>query len=229
MDLYNPLYILYILNGLAGLLLGGFLYREFQDGFMVLFREQVYSLKWVMVILLLSTTLGNLVWLLKVRNLQQDLPLLLLMFSGVVAPFLWRGVVVVVRFLLVDVLMGFLGEVSDSFADLRKDLTGWIENRKIEAIHHHEDAMEKIRQVRLQWSKRKISRTDAVKKIDRLKREQSGKKNPPQEQKRKVKTKVRVRKKGPPRKRGAKPEQQKMPELMSGFVDKVIRRNDDKK
>jgi hypothetical protein len=98
------------------------------------------------------------------------------MFSGVVAPFLWRGVVVVVRFLLVDVLMGFLGEVSDSFADLRKDLNGWIENRKIEAIHHHEDAMEKIRQVRLQWSKRKISRTDAVKKIDRLKREQSGKK-----------------------------------------------------
>lgn len=86
------LYLLYGLNGLVGLMLGSFLYREYHEGFMVVVRERVLSLKWFVVALLLLVVALNLFWLIKVRKLDQDIILLLLMFSGMVAPFLWMAI-----------------------------------------------------------------------------------------------------------------------------------------
>jgi hypothetical protein len=200
------LYLLYALNGLAGALLGGFLYREYQEGFMVLVRERVISLKWLVVLLLLLVVALNLFWLLKVRGLNGDWLLLLLMFSGMVAPFLWVAALAVGRFLLLDVLMGFLGEVSDSFSATRQQLQQWLQQRDLAEEHQHDDRMEKIRKVRRQWAKRSISRSDAVEKISRIsKKGGKGRKT--------------TERKGGGRQQ---PAGDSMPGLMSGFIDRLL-------
>ena len=209
-------YLLYGVNGVVGLLLGIFLYREFHEGFLVVIRGQVYSLKWVVIPLLMVAAVVNFYWFYQVRQLHQDLLLLLLIFSGMVAPFLWLALLVVLRFLLVDVFMGFLAEVSDSFSGLRKELEGWLQRRDIEGIYHHDHAMDKIRQVRRQWSERMVSRKDAVKEIRQLK-----KRTPSATVKKKRK-----------RKGGKKPAeygQAGMSDLMSGFMDRIRGEDEHKK
>ena len=170
---------------------------------MVLFRERVFSLKWLVVSLLLSAVALNLFWLLKIRTLESDWILLLLMFSGMVVPFLWMATVAVGRFLLLDVLMGFLGEVSESFSGMRQQLQQWLQQRDLAEEHQHDDKMEKIRKVRHQWSKRAISRKDAVDRISRINR---GKK----------------RKRGTKKRVDQEQQGESMPGLMSGFIDRIL-------
>lgn len=208
-------YLLYGVNGIAGLLLGIFLYREYHEGFMVVIRGQVYPLKWVIIPLLIIASAVNIFWFYQVRQLNQDLLLLLLIFSGMVAPFLWLALVTVLRFLLVDVFMGFLGEVSETFSDLRKDMEEWLQKREIEGIYQHDHRMEKMRHVRRQWSEHVISRKGAVKKITRQKN--GGKATP------------KKRRKGQTKKREGEFGQSGMPELMSGFMDSVIDDKEGKK
>ncbi len=199
------LYLLYGVNSMAGLLLGGFLYREYHEGFMVVVRDKVLSLKWLMVALLLLVVTLNLFWLIRIRKLDQDLILLLLMFSGMAAPFLWMAILAVGRFLLLDVLMGFLGEVSESFSGLRQQLQQWLQQRDLEDEHQHDDNMEKIRKVRRQWSKKAISRKDAVNKISKISKKEKS-------------SRSRRRK----RKQQGSDSGSTMPGLMSGFIDRVL-------
>ncbi len=199
------LYLLYSINVVVGLLLGGFLYREFHEGFMVVIRGRVLSLKWGVVSFLLLGAALNLFWLYKVRALQEDLVLLLLMFSGMVAPFVWMAAVAVGRFLLFDVVMGFLGEVSDSFAGIHQQLQQWLRQHDLEEAHQHDNRMDKIRKVRRRWTSRLISRKEAVSEIAQIK----GK---PTRRKRKRTAQSNAS--------GA--EAESMPGLMSGFVDKVL-------
>lgn len=199
------LYLLYGVNSMAGLLLGGFLYREYHEGFMVVVRDKVLSLKWLMVALLLLVVTLNLFWLIRIRKLDQDLILLLLMFSGMAAPFLWMAILAVGRFLLLDVLMGFLGEVSESFSGLRQQLQQWLQQRDLEDEHQHDDNMEKIRKVRRQWSKKAISRKDAVNKISKISKKEKS-------------SRSRRRK----RKQQGSDSESTMPGLMSGFIDRVL-------
>ena len=171
-DFQSFLYLLYLLNSIVGLLLGLFLYREYHEGFMVLIRDRVFSLRWVVVPLLLLVPSLNLFWLYKIRALSDELVVLLLMFSGLVAPFLWMALTILFRFLLIDVLMGFLGGVSDSFSGFRTALKQQFQQHELKELHQHEDMMEKIRRVRRQWAKRVISRKDAVDEISKIKKKE---------------------------------------------------------
>ncbi len=216
-ELQPFLYLLYLLNGGVGLLLGLFLYREYHEGFMVLIRERVFSLKWVVVPLLLIASLLNIVWFYKIRQLDQDLILLLLIFSGMVVPFLWMAVLTAGRFLLLDVLMGFLGEVSESFSAIRQDLQQWLQKRDIQEQHQHEDMMDRIRKVRRQWAEKRISRKDAVDKISKLKKKSGGSKA-------KKKTAASAGRK----RKSTKKAESEMSTLMSGFIDRVMDEKENK-
>lgn len=204
------LYLLYAVNSVAGLMLGGFLYREYHEGFMVVIRERVRSLKWFVTSLLLLVVTLNLFWFIKIRQLDQDLLLLLLMFSGMVAPFLWMATVAVGRFLLLDVLMGFMGEVSESFSGLHQQLQQWLQQRDLADEHQHDTNMEKIRKVRRQWAKKTISRKEAVNKISRInKKKRSGERQGKQ-------TKRKITKQSDSR------ADESMPGLMSGFIERAL-------
>lgn len=204
------LYLLYLLNTLAGVLLGRFLYREYQEGFMVLIRERVLSLRWVVVPLLLLVSLMNLFWLYKIRGLEEDLLLLLLIFAGVTAPFLWIALVALLRFLFLDVLMGFLAEVSESLSGLRQTLKKQSLQKDLKELQQHDSTMDKIRKVRHQWAKRMISRKDAVDKISKIKKKEG------------PAVKRAAKKKRPPVRAKEPSQDAEMPTLMSSFVDKLL-------
>ena len=170
---------------------------------MVLVRDRLFSLRWLMVLLLLLVPILNLFWFYKIQGLEQELPLLLLIFSGMVVPFLWIAGRILLRFLIFDVLMGFLGEVSESFSGMRQGAQQWLQQRDAAELHQHEDMMDRIRRVRRSWSEKKLSREDAVSEISRLK---GKKRKPSKTAKRKQREKTG----------------EEMPSLMSGFIDRVL-------
>ena len=135
---------LYLLNFVVGVVLGLFLYREYRAGFMVVIRDKVYSASWLVMGLVLAAVAFNSAQLVHGASISGELLLPLMILAGVLLPFAWVLVVTLLRFFVVDLVLRLLGLFIAPLAQLHTRWKAQMEQREIDGLSQHRQQMERI-------------------------------------------------------------------------------------